>query len=282
MHESGLHADEAAHAGVAALEFLRHQSVFDVAHAGAAVAFERRAEEAEIGHGLDQFARKAAGAVALFDDGNEIVFDELARGVAHQALFFGEQRIELDEIDTAKFDGRHDGISVGRQTYDGSRGEGAGSTGASEVLPFESRDPARDGPAVLFVRGAEFAAEGGFFVEDDENIEGEADEGGILRKPRSAKQSGFAEHYKQHADVHGIAHIAVQRGDDEELRGSDGRGRAQTAHSEFPRTAKIDAGSQDKTEQAEPGQGPVCRRRHSIEQEVGSAYRYESWNEDRE
>ena len=106
--QSRLHADEAAHAGVAALEFLRHQSVFDVAHAGAAVALERRAEEAEIGHGLDQFARKAAGAVALFDDGDEVVFDELARGVADQALFFGEQRIELDEIDTAKFDGRHD------------------------------------------------------------------------------------------------------------------------------------------------------------------------------
>src|SRR5208282_1067668 len=69
--ESRLHADEAAHAAVAAFELLGHQSVFDVAHAGAAVAFERCAEEAEIAHGLDQFARKAAGAVALLDDGNE-------------------------------------------------------------------------------------------------------------------------------------------------------------------------------------------------------------------
>ena len=67
------------------------KSVFNVAHAGAAVAFQRCAEEAEIGHGLDQFAGKAAGAVALFDDGDEIVFDELARGVANQAFFFGKE-----------------------------------------------------------------------------------------------------------------------------------------------------------------------------------------------
>ena len=107
-----LHADEAAHAGVAAFEFLRHQSVFDIAHASAAVAFERRAEESEIGHGLDQFARKAPGAVALLDDGNKVVLNELASGVANQAFFFGEQRIELDEIHTAKFDGRHDEIST--------------------------------------------------------------------------------------------------------------------------------------------------------------------------
>ena len=67
------------------------KSVFDVAHAGAAVALERRAEEAEIGHGLDQFARKAPGAVALFDDGDEVVFDKLAGGIADQALFFGKE-----------------------------------------------------------------------------------------------------------------------------------------------------------------------------------------------
>ncbi len=107
-HQRRLHADEAAHAGVAAFEFLGYQSVLDVAHAGAAIALQRRAEEAEIGHGLDQFAREAAGAVALFDDGDKVVFDELAGGIADQAFFFREERIKLDEIDTAKFDGRHD------------------------------------------------------------------------------------------------------------------------------------------------------------------------------
>jgi hypothetical protein len=55
-----------------------------------AESLEGRAKEAEIGHGLDQFTREAAGAVALFDDGDKVVFDELARGVADQALLFGE------------------------------------------------------------------------------------------------------------------------------------------------------------------------------------------------
>src|ERR1700733_3977406 len=107
-HERGLHADEAAHTGVPAFEFLSYKSVLDVPHAGAAVALQRRAEETQIGHGLDQFAREAAGAVALLDDGDEVVFDELAGGVADQAFFFSEERIKLDEIDTLELDGRHD------------------------------------------------------------------------------------------------------------------------------------------------------------------------------
>ncbi len=90
-HESGLHADEGAHAGVAALEFLHDQSVFDVRHAGAAVAFEAGAVKAEIAHGTDQFAGEASVAVALFDDGDEVVFNEFAGGVADQALIVGEQ-----------------------------------------------------------------------------------------------------------------------------------------------------------------------------------------------
>ena len=108
--KSGLHAHETADARVAALKFLRHQAVFHVAHAGASVAFQGRAEKAQIGHGLDQFTRKATGAVAFLDDGDQVVFDELPRGVANEALFVGQQGIVLDEIDAAKFDGRHDDL----------------------------------------------------------------------------------------------------------------------------------------------------------------------------
>src|ERR1700728_396977 len=146
--ESGLHAHETADARVAALKFLRHQAVFHVAHAGASVAFQGRAEKAQIGHGLDQFTRKAAGAGAFLDNGDQVVFDELPRGIANEALFVGQQGIVLDEIDAAEFDGRHDDLlmnwgleikakavcrlsdraHIGGQTYDGSRGEGAWST----------------------------------------------------------------------------------------------------------------------------------------------------------
>ncbi len=79
-----LHADEAAHAAVAALEFLHDEAVFDVGHAGAAVAVQVRAKEAEFAHRLDKLSGEAAVAVALLDDGNEVVFDELARSVARR------------------------------------------------------------------------------------------------------------------------------------------------------------------------------------------------------
>ncbi len=103
--QGGLHADERAHAGVAALHLLHDQAVFDVRHAGAAVAFEAGAEEAEVGHGLDQFAGEAAGAVALLDDGDEVVFDELAGGVADQEFVVGEESVKADEVNAAEFEG---------------------------------------------------------------------------------------------------------------------------------------------------------------------------------
>ena len=86
-----LHADETAHAGVAALEFLHDQAVLDIGHAGAAIAVKVGAEEAELAHLRDEFAREAPFAIALFDDGDEVIFDELARCVASQALVVAEQ-----------------------------------------------------------------------------------------------------------------------------------------------------------------------------------------------
>ena len=99
-----MHADEGAHAAVAALHLLHDEAVLDVVHSGAAIAIDSGAEEAHFSHGLDQFAREAAFAVAPLDDGNKIVFNELARGVAYHEFFFGKQRIEFDEIETLKFD----------------------------------------------------------------------------------------------------------------------------------------------------------------------------------
>ena len=99
-----LHADERAHAAVAALQFLRHQAVLHRRHARAAVALEAGAVEAQLAHGLDQLLGEAAVAVALLDDGNEVVFDELARIVADQPLVVAEQRVELDEIHALELD----------------------------------------------------------------------------------------------------------------------------------------------------------------------------------
>ena len=102
-----MYADKRANAAVAALQFLHDQSVFDIRHPGAAVAFEAGAIEAQVGHGFDQFLGEAAGAVALLDDGDEVVFDELAGGVADQALVVGEQGVEFEEIDAPELDGHY-------------------------------------------------------------------------------------------------------------------------------------------------------------------------------
>ena len=54
-----LHADKAAQAGVAAFELLHDEAVLDVGHAGAAVALEGGAEEAQFAHEGDELARES-------------------------------------------------------------------------------------------------------------------------------------------------------------------------------------------------------------------------------
>ncbi len=129
-----VHADERADAAVAALQFLHDQSVFDIRHPGAAVAFEAGAIEAQVCHGLDQFLGEAAGAVAFLDDGDEVVLDKLAGGVADQAFFVREQGVEFEEINSPELDGHQLLISVSSPlvfevaaNFAGTRGRHSGS-----------------------------------------------------------------------------------------------------------------------------------------------------------
>jgi len=62
------------------------------------------AEEAEFAHLGDEFAGEATFAEAVFDDGDEIVFDEGAGGVTHHALVFIEQGIEFEEVYVLEFE----------------------------------------------------------------------------------------------------------------------------------------------------------------------------------
>ena len=73
---------------------------------GASIALEAGAKEAQLAHGLNQLPRKAAIAIALLDDGNYIVFDELASSIARQQLIARQQPVKLDEINPFKFE-RH-------------------------------------------------------------------------------------------------------------------------------------------------------------------------------
>src|SRR5207342_2593881 len=95
-----LHADEAANPRISTLQFLRHEAVFHVTHACATVSLQRSSEKAHFRHGLNEFPGKPSCAIALFDDRNQIVFNELASAVANQSFFVGEQGIKLDEVDT--------------------------------------------------------------------------------------------------------------------------------------------------------------------------------------
>src|SRR5262249_172582 len=96
--ERRLHADKAAESGVAAFQLLHHEAVLDVGHSGASVAIDGCAEEAKFAHDWDEIARKAFVAIALFDNRDQVVFDEVAGRAADQEFVFAEAGIEMEEI----------------------------------------------------------------------------------------------------------------------------------------------------------------------------------------
>ncbi len=96
------------------------------------------------------------------------------------------------------------------------------------------------------------------------------------------KERSLPKDYQRHADVHGIAHVAVQAGDDEEFRGRDWCGRAEAAHRKLPRTEKVDGSSNNDAQEAQPRRRPADRRVCSTEQDVGNVHRDYSRDENRE
>jgi hypothetical protein len=104
-NQRGLHADKAAKARVAAFQLLHYQAVFHVGHAGAAVALEIGAEEAQLAHHGNKFAGETALAEAVFDDGDEVVFNEIASGAADEELVLRKAGVEMEEVEVLEFEG---------------------------------------------------------------------------------------------------------------------------------------------------------------------------------
>ena len=97
-HQRRLHRNKAAQAGIAALQFLRHQAVFHVGHARASVALQARAEKAELGHLRHQLHRKFSFAVVFLDDRHDFRIYKLACSIARELFFVAEHGIEVEII----------------------------------------------------------------------------------------------------------------------------------------------------------------------------------------
>jgi hypothetical protein len=146
----------------------------------------------------------------------------------------------------------------------------------------KARDPARDGAAIFVVGLSELPVQRGFLVDNHKEMSEENAESTVLREVGRVKQRGLPEDYQQNADVHRIAHVAVQAADDKIFCGSDGRRRAQAANRELPGAGKINDGAYNQSEDAKPGQWPDCGRRVTTEQRVGDDSRHGAGNNDGE
>ncbi len=80
-----------ANAGIAALQFLGNQTVRNGPQTGAAIAFQRAAQDAEGRKPWDQLAGKTLFLEAFADDGNDLFIHEPAHRVADQQLVLRQQ-----------------------------------------------------------------------------------------------------------------------------------------------------------------------------------------------
>src|SRR5262249_27456276 len=131
-HERALNRAERANPRVAALELLADQAVAARADAGAAVADERRAEQAELAESRDQVGRKRAGRPVFSDRRHDLRRDQLANRVAHHALFVGVQLV--------------DGVIV-----EGRIGHGASAYKAMRCERYTSARPRTATPMILAI-----------------------------------------------------------------------------------------------------------------------------------
>ena len=97
-----MHGCEAAESGIGALEFLHHQAIFDVAHAGAAVTFQVRAQKSQAAEFRNQLFGETRVTEAIAHQRDGAFLHKLARGLADQQFLFGEQRVYLQIVDTGE------------------------------------------------------------------------------------------------------------------------------------------------------------------------------------
>ena len=100
--------------------------------------------------------------------------------------------------------------------------------------------PATDLCAVLTVLGAELKAETALLVKDNEQVKTDRDAECIDDQIRSWEQNSPAEKHREHADVDGIARVAVRSADDQLLWRIDRRWCATPERGEFPHAPSID------------------------------------------
>lgn len=118
------------------------------------------------------------------------------------------------------------------------------------------REPPRRPPAVRGVVVAEPLRQRGLFVEDYEEMKHDRHHRAVDEDVQRAEQDRPPEDDREHAEVHGITHVAVQAADDELLRRVDGGRRGASEGGEIPHAPRVRRGAHEEERQGEQHRPP--------------------------
>ncbi len=106
--QRALHRDEAAQAGIAALQLLADQAVADRTEVATAVLRRQgRAEQAQRGDLRHQFIGEAGLVEGIADDRQHTLVGETGDALLHRALFLVEQGTDIEQIVRMQSHGTH-------------------------------------------------------------------------------------------------------------------------------------------------------------------------------
>src|ERR1019366_9522802 len=89
------------------------------------------------------------------------------------------------------------------------------SSSVGSDLPWKSRNPATHLPEVFGIFLSVFFSQGGFFVENDEEMHHGGGIGPVDRNVAIGEEDGLTEDHGEHAEIHGIANVPVKSAHDE-------------------------------------------------------------------
>src|SRR5579872_5808661 len=108
--------------------------------------------------------------------------------------------------------------------------------GASNSNPGRKRpqagNPAWDVGAEFLIFFPEFAAQHRLFIKKHKSKKPPPDNESVLQQRNASEEQSLAEDQRRDGNIHGVAHVAIQSGNHEAPRGSNGRRRAQPLNRE--------------------------------------------------
>ncbi len=145
----------------------------------------------------------------------------------------------------------------------------------------QPRYPSWHAPPVLLIRLPKLPRERGLFIGQNKYMSYQKHHSGINHEMHAAKDGGLPENRQGHAEIHRIANVPMQGRGDQIFRRRNRRRSTQPANRKLPCATKVDCGSAQENDTAQPCQRSIFRPEKPAQQPARNENRNRTRHDDR-